>query len=148
MTEIEVEDLGTMRPLNIYQLDRLKRMRACPNKEIAFMAFSLGLTVHQFKKLPPDLQSAARRAHDTLHAPTPIPPIEAHQRPRMPAKGEHVSLDQQIILGRQLLQVKARLPRGHFVPWLNEKSGVSNIQAQRWMKAAKNAEATNKAEAA
>jgi hypothetical protein len=32
--------------------------------------------------------------------------------------------------------MKAKLPRGHFIPWVEDKSGISYGQAQRWMKAA------------
>jgi hypothetical protein len=31
-------------------------------------------------------------------------------------------------------------PRGHFLPWIEEKSGITYSQAQRWMKAAKEAD--------
>lgn len=139
-TEIEVEGIGTMRHLNVFQIDRLKRMRPGLNKEIALVSFGLGLTVQQFKKLPPCRQKAAQDAHDALYAPAPMISREARQRIRVPRKGEHVSIEQQVDLGRRLLQMKVQLPRGHFIPWIEDKSGISYGQALRWMKAAKDAD--------
>ncbi len=45
-----------------------------------------------------------------------------------------------IDLGRELLAIKARLPRGHFVPRVEEKSGISYSAAQRFMRAAREAD--------
>ncbi|WP_209856412.1 DUF3102 domain-containing protein [Rhizobium herbae] len=40
-------------------------------------------------------------------------------------------------LGRRLLQVKAKLPHGHFGLWVREKSGQTENSVQRYMKLAK-----------
>jgi hypothetical protein len=42
-------------------------------------------------------------------------------------------MEEQIELDGRLIAMKARLPRGHFI---EDKSGISYGQAQRWMKAA------------
>lgn len=39
--------------------------------------------------------------------------------------------------GRRLLEVKEQLPHGHFRRWVEDKSGITYSQAQRWMKEAK-----------
>ncbi|MGV2106997.1 DUF3102 domain-containing protein [Agrobacterium vitis] len=140
LTEIEVEDIGTMRHLNVWQLERIKRMRPGPDKEIAVIAFGLGSTVRQFKKLPLDQCKAAHDANDRLYAPAPFPSPEIRQRPPVPRKGEHASIEKKIELGRQLIHMKTQLPRGHFIPWVEEKSGITYGQAQRWMKIAKEVE--------
>ena len=36
-------------------------------------------------------------------------------------------------LGRELLAVKAQLPKGHFMPWIEDKSGISYTAAQRFI---------------
>lgn len=56
ITEIEIEGVGIMRPLNDWQVVRIKAMSNRQNKVIAWVAFSLGMSVQQFKKLPPDKQ--------------------------------------------------------------------------------------------
>lgn len=35
------------------------------------------------------------------------------------------SVDDMIAIGRQLLDIKSRLPHGHFGPWLREQSGLN-----------------------
>lgn len=135
LTEIEVEGIGTMRQLNVWQLSRLKAMKG-PNREVAWVAFGLGLTIQQFKKLSPELQHAARQAHHRLYEPAPIPtrrPAEA----AAPRKHERMSIERQAAIGRRLLAIKEQLPRGHFRPWIEEKSGISYTQAARCMKLAR-----------
>ncbi|WP_105007067.1 DUF3102 domain-containing protein [Rhizobium leguminosarum] len=44
-----------------------------------------------------------------------------------------------IDLGRKLLAIKAELPHGHFMPWVRDKSGLSYIKAQRYMRLAREA---------
>jgi hypothetical protein len=140
LTEIEIDGLGTMRHCNDWQVNRIRRMADRQNRAIAWAAFGLGMTLQQFKKLSPDLQRAARDAHNRLCAPNAMAPPRAPQGPRLPRPGEHVSLEEQIELGRRLIEMKERLPRGHFLPWIEEKSGISYGQAQRWMRAARELE--------
>ncbi|KSV76688.1 hypothetical protein N182_24765 [Sinorhizobium sp. GL2] len=71
ITEIEIEDLGTYRLPNMWQLDRINRIRG-PNKEIAFAAFGLGMTIQQFKKLAPEKQQEARRAYLKITSPANV----------------------------------------------------------------------------
>ncbi|MGO7590044.1 DUF3102 domain-containing protein [Rhizobium leguminosarum] len=47
--------------------------------------------------------------------------------------------DMAIDLGRKLLAIKAELPHGHFMPWVRDKSGLSYIKAQRYMRLAREA---------
>ncbi|MBB4272340.1 DUF3102 domain-containing protein [Rhizobium mongolense] len=49
--------------------------------------------------------------------------------------------DRAIELGKKLLAVKADLPHGHFMPWVRDESGISYIQAQRYMRLAREAAA-------
>ena len=136
LTEVEVEGVGIMRHCNDWQVTRIRRIQG-PNRYIAWAAFGLGMTLQQFKKLSPEQQKAARDAHNRLCAPDANAPPRTPQGPRLPRPGEHVSFEEQIELGRRLIEMKGRLPRGHFLPWIEEKSGISYGQAQRWMKAAK-----------
>ena len=70
-TEIEVEGVGTMRRLNDWQNARLDNMVRA-RRHISMIAFSLGMTVHQFKQLSPEQQEACRKAFDRLTAPPPM----------------------------------------------------------------------------
>lgn len=67
-TEIDLDDLGIMRPVNMWQIARIKRIRG-PNARIAWVAFGLGMTVRQFKKLTPEQQARAWAAHRVLTGP-------------------------------------------------------------------------------
>jgi|GEM_PF-1686002 len=140
LREIEVEGVGIMRQCNEWQTSRIMRMADRRNRAIAWAAFGLGMTLQQFKKLSPDHQRAAREAHHRLCAPDAVAPQRAPQGPRLPRPGEHVSIEEQIEFGRRLLEVKEQLPRGHFLPWIEDKSGITYSQAQRWMKAARDAD--------
>lgn len=55
LTEIEAEDIGTVRPLNIWQMARIKA-RPRPQQSNAHLAFACGMSVKQFKHLPADKQ--------------------------------------------------------------------------------------------
>jgi hypothetical protein len=136
LTEIEVEGVGIMRHLNDWQIIRIRRM---PRGKVmvAMVAFSLGMTVQQFIKLPANSQREAWSAFDALTGPGAYAEPQATQRVSVPRRGEHVPIEKQIELGRQLIEMKAKLPRGHFIPWVENKSGISYAQAQRCMKAAK-----------
>lgn len=139
ITEIEVEGVGIMRHLNDWQILRIKHMANRQNRAIAIIAFGLGMTVQQFKKLSPAQQEVARAAEARLNSPEVMAPPAAPARPRVPRRGEHVPIEKQIALGRELISIKAKLPRGHFMPWVEDKSGISYGQAQRFMRAAKEA---------
>ena len=69
ITEIAIEDVGICRPLNMWQVERIKRMANRENKAIAVVAFGFGMTVQQFKTLTPEKQSACRAASLRLSAP-------------------------------------------------------------------------------
>ena len=58
----------------------------------------------------------------------------------LPRAYERLSEARTVQLGRELLAVKAQLPKGHFMPWIEDKSGISHTAAQRFMRAAKEAE--------
>jgi len=68
LTEIEVEGVGTMRHMNDWQLVRLSNIRG-PNREIAPLAFGMGMTFQQFRSLSQKQQNAALEAHNRLTAP-------------------------------------------------------------------------------
>lgn len=139
LSEIEIEGVGIMRPCNIYQINRIQKIRSRADRDLAWPAFELGMTIRQFKKLPADLQKQAMAAHFRLTDPDALSPRREPQQPAPPAPGQHVPVERQIELGRRLLEMKARLPRGHFMPWVERDSGVTYAQAQRWMKAARHA---------
>lgn len=141
--EIEVEGVGIMRPLNDWQIHRARRIADRRNRAIAFVAFGLGMSVPQFKKLPAEQQREAWQAHNSLTAPhTMAAVVSATLQPaKPPSRYTRLSEAEMADLGRKLLKVKAELPRGHFLPWIEEKSGITYSQAQRWMKAARMIEA-------
>jgi hypothetical protein len=144
--EVEVEGVGIMRHLNDWQILRLRKMAKGPNRNIAPLAFGLGMTVQQFKKLAPEQKRAAWDAHNRLmDLAGGLPPRSAaEQRPRIPRAWERISEARMIELGRELIQIKARLPHGHFGLWVEEKSGITYSQAQRFMKAARETDAAKK----
>jgi hypothetical protein len=142
VTEIEIEGVGIMRPLNDWQVVRIKAMSNRQNKAIAWTAFSLGMSLQQFKKLPQDKQREAHGAFQAMTAPNALTPATEQREAKSsqwPRRGEHVAIEDQIELGQRLLEIKATLPRGHFIPWVENEIGISYLQAQRWMKAAKHA---------
>lgn len=135
ITEIEVEGVGTIRPLNMWQLHRVKRARG-PNKWPAWYAASAGMTTQQFNKLPAAKQEEVRRAYLTLTSPDNVPRYAARPEPAY-RKGQHLSEDQKVEIGQKLLAVKARLPRGHFGPWVMENSGMTASMVQQCMRGAR-----------
>ena len=145
--EIEVEGVGIMRHMNDWQVMSLRKMAKGPNRAIAPMAFGLGMTVRQFQKLTEEQKRAAWEAYSRLMEPAGGDPARpaAEQRPRIPRAWERVSEPRAIELGRELLQIKATLPHGHFGPWVDERSGITRGQAQRFMRAARDAEAVEAA---
>lgn len=139
--EIEIEGVGIYRLPNMWQQSRIRVIQG-PNRHIAPLAFGLGMTVKQFKKLPIDKQQEVRAAYNRLTDPDGGRERRSttEQRPRIPRPYERLSEARMIELGRELLTIKAKLPRGHFMPWVEEKSGITYSAAQRFMKMAKDAE--------
>jgi hypothetical protein len=136
LTEIEVEGIGTLRHLNNWQIARMKKLRG-DEAHIAAMAFGLGMTVPQFKRdLTADEREAVRQACCRLMSAdgAGLGPVRRALQP--PAKGEHVPIERQVWLGQRLLEVKAKLPRGHFRRWVEDHSGISWTQASRFIQAA------------
>ena len=60
--EIVIEDVGAMRDLNAWELSRIGRMKRS-QRPIGLLAFSMGMSVKQFKNLPPAKQDEIRWAH-------------------------------------------------------------------------------------
>lgn len=141
LTEIEIEDVGTYRLPNMHQAARIRTMAAGPNKHLAPLAFGLGMTIRQFKKLSPEKREEVRQAYWSLVAPSNglRPDQPAKSPPGLPRAYERLSEARMVELGRELIAIKAKLPRGHFGPWVKEKSGISYTAAQRFMRAAKRA---------
>ncbi len=137
VTEIEIEDVGIYRLPNMWQFSRINRIRG-PNRAIAPLAFGLGMTIPQFKKLPAEKQREVLAAYHQLTAPPPMQRRE--EGPRPPRSWERLSRERMMELGRELLAVKKRLPRGHFLPWIEKESGISYHAARRFMRAAKEAD--------
>lgn len=139
ITEIEVDGIGIMRHMNAFQMRRALRIADRQNRAIAMAAFGIGLTVQQFKKLGADQQRQIWDAHNCLTAPSACAPSnpETGQAPKPPRAWERLSESEKVHYGRQLLKVKASLPHGHFRRWVEDKSGITYSQAQRYMSAAK-----------
>ncbi|OOO26368.1 hypothetical protein BS627_04785 [Agrobacterium salinitolerans] len=139
ITEIEIEDVGMLRPMNAFQLHRAMRIKDRGNRAIAFAAFGLGLSVQQFKKLPTQKQREIWDAHSRLISPaSSAPRRERSEHASNPPKPyTRLSEAQKAYYGKQLIDMKASLPRGHFGPWLREKSGLTVSQAQRYMRMAR-----------
>lgn len=136
ITEIEVEGIGTLRHLNNWQLHRLRNIHG-PNRFVAPMAFGLGMTIPQFKKLSDDERQAVIAAFSKLMAPEANGLVAVREvRPQLPDKGQHVPIARQVELGQKLIAMKAQLPRGHFRRWVEDESGISWSQASRFIKLA------------
>lgn len=134
--QIDVEDVGTVRHLNAYQIRRLKRVRG-PNKAVAPFALAAGLTYQQFRSLPTHKREEIIHAYRVLLSPAnTIPPARSpiEQQPGpMFVRGVHRTAEQKAEIGRHLLSVKAKLPRGHFGPWLRETAGLTPSMARECM---------------
>lgn len=137
-TEIEVEGFGVMRHLNNFQLARVRCIQNRENRNIAFAAFGLGMTVRQFKALPAEQQAVIWKAHNQLYSPVSYDPEDKQPaRPRLPRPYERVPGEKAAQFGADLIRIKSELPHGHFRRWVEDESGISYTQAQRFMKAAK-----------
>lgn len=138
LAEIEVEGVRIMRQLNDWQIHRVLKMRG-PDKDIAQMAFGLGKSVHQFKRLAPKRQRAAVEAFHKLTDPMKMDgkPAQAPEEYRPPRQYERISEERMVELGTRLLEVKARLPHGHFRLWVENESGITYSHACKWMQKAR-----------
>lgn len=142
ITEIEVEGIGTMRHLNAWQLRRLMRVKPTDRYE-APIAMALGMTLQQFRRnLSAEEQQRCCEAWGKLMSPDGAGLGPVRQAPRPPAKGEHVPIERQAELGARLIEVRRKLPRGHFRRWVEDESGISWTQACRFIKAARTASQT------
>lgn len=142
ITEIEVDGVGIMRHLNNWQVMAIRKMANPKRRAIAELAFGLGMTVRQFQSLSFSHQNAAREAHNRLYSPEAFSQPKAEKvAVRLPQRYERVSDEKAAALGAELLAIKAKLPNGHFRLWVEEKSGISYSQAQRFMRMAKEAKA-------
>jgi 16S rRNA A1518/A1519 N6-dimethyltransferase RsmA/KsgA/DIM1 with predicted DNA glycosylase/AP lyase activity len=139
ISEIEVEGIGIMRHLNNWQIMAIRKTANPKRRAIAELAFGLGMTVRQFQALSISHQSAAREAHTRLYSPEAFSPPPKPQKAavRLPQRYERVSAAEAAELGADLLRMKRKLPRGHFRRWVEDKSGITYTQAQRFMRAAK-----------
>ncbi|MDC7257398.1 DUF3102 domain-containing protein [Shinella sp. YE25] len=138
MTEVEVEGVGVMRHLNNWQIRAIRKMPNRQRRADAELAFGLGMTVRQFHGLSTPHQNAAREAHNRLYSPAAFsPPKPQKAAVRLPQRYERVSDEKMAAMGAELLAVKAKLPHGHFRVWVEEKSGITYRQAQRFMRMAR-----------
>ncbi|RWO51032.1 hypothetical protein [Mesorhizobium sp.] len=134
--EIEVEGVGPFRLPNMWQAQRLNRLRGL-KRHIAVLAAGSGMTTRQFMKLPDAVKAELDRAYMMLMSPANLAPL-ADPKPVEPraVPGGHMSDDQKLAIGRRLLAVKASLPRGHFGPWLDKQEGLSRGMASQCMRLA------------
>lgn len=65
----------------------------------------------------------------------------AFTKARMPEqyKGAHLRREDRIRVGNKLIEMKASLPRGHFLPWVQNESGMSYCRVQKCMREAREA---------
>ena len=135
-TEVEIDGVGTYRLPNQWQLARINRLRGL-KRHIAALAAGLGMTTHQFMKLPDATKAEVDRAYLALMSPSNIyrPAAEPTETPAVP--GGHMSVEQKLIIGRRLLEIKASLPHGHFGPWLEKQKGLSRGMASQCMAVAR-----------
>ena len=76
LKEIEIEDIGPYRLPNMWQHSRIRVIRG-PNQHLAILAFGLGMTLKQFKKLPTDKQDEVHRAWCRLTMSSNMPRMAA-----------------------------------------------------------------------
>lgn len=134
--EIEVEGVGPFRLPNMWQAQRLNRLRGM-KRHIAVLAAGSGMTTRQFMKLPDAVKAELDRAYMMLMSPANLAPLADPKpaEPRAIPRG-HMSVDLKLEVGRRLLAVKASLPRGHFGPWLEKQQGLSRGMASQCMRLA------------
>lgn len=66
-----------------------------------------------------------------------LKPVGESKPPRIALR--YLSDDERIKVGLQLLTIKRQLPRGHFGPWLRDRSDISKGMAQKLMRLAREA---------
>jgi hypothetical protein len=71
VTEINVEGVGVVRQLNVWQIMRAKRVRG-ENRKLIAPALAAGMTIQQFKKLPIEKRRDVVRAYMELISPTNV----------------------------------------------------------------------------
>lgn len=130
-TEIEIEGVGVFRLPNMWQSQRINRLRGL-KRHIAVLAAGCGMTTRQFMKLPDATKAQLDRAYLALMSPSNSYTAAEPTEPRA-VPGGHMSIDQKLAIGRRLLAVKASLTRGHFGPWLDKQEGLSQAMAHQCM---------------
>lgn len=65
LNEIEIDGLGTYRLPNMWQRSRIRNVKAC-DRHLAALAFGLGMTLAQFKKVSVEKQNEVHRAYCRL----------------------------------------------------------------------------------
>lgn len=68
LTEIEIDGLGTYRLPNMWQHRRI-RNRKREDQHLAALAFGLGMSVAQFRKLPAEKKAEVHQAYWRLMGP-------------------------------------------------------------------------------
>lgn len=72
-TEVEIDDIGTYRLPNMWQSERINRLRG-EARHTAVLAVGCGMTVRQFNKLPWAKQAEVHWAYLALMSPNNVPP--------------------------------------------------------------------------
>lgn len=72
LTEIEIDGLGTYRLPNVWQHRRIRRVKPS-DRHAAALAFGLGMSVAQFRKLPVEKQAEVHHAYWQLISPPDTP---------------------------------------------------------------------------
>jgi len=134
VSEIEIDGVGIVRPLDAMQIRKLLRVRGA-DKTIAGAAFAAGMTVARYKKLPAAKQAEVLQAYMRLTAPDNCPAPSAGKEVRKPSLRDF-SYAERIALGSRLIAIKAQLPLGHFGLWCEEKSGLNRHTIRTCMRMA------------
>lgn len=74
LTEIEIEDVGVYRLPNMWQEARIKGM-VRSRRHIAMLAYGMGMTVPQFKKLSQEQRDEIQTAFHRLTSPANMPKL-------------------------------------------------------------------------
>lgn len=135
---IDVDGIGLVRLPNDWQQSRINRLRGA-DRHIASLAASAGMSIRQFKELSPDLKQAVWEAYKALMCPSNMDRFAPPQEPGpMFQRGIHRGIAEKVAIGRELIAIKAKLPKGHFGPWV-EESGLSRSMAMDCMALAREA---------
>ncbi|OQP84190.1 hypothetical protein BTR14_20525 [Rhizobium rhizosphaerae] len=60
-SSVEIEGVGVFRLPNVYQMQRIRRMKR-ERRHVAGLAFGMGMTVHQFCRLPVEVRRQVEHA--------------------------------------------------------------------------------------